>query len=135
MRDVGGPGWPRPVDKSEGLGAGLARALSIKVGAWGAWPARAGLIWATYHLGQVKGPLTVSSPGLRTSVDQSGFQEQKTWDQVNIIFCPLYRGSPHLFVQARANHFRPVVRHCCIRILEAPVMRVTVRLQVILLPS
>ena len=24
VRDLGGPGWPRPVDKSEGLGAGLA---------------------------------------------------------------------------------------------------------------
>ena len=29
--DLGGPGWPKPVDKSEGLGAGPAQALSIKV--------------------------------------------------------------------------------------------------------
>ena len=32
-----------PVDKSEGLGAGLAWALSIKVRGWGpGWPGRAG---------------------------------------------------------------------------------------------
>ena len=51
VRDLGGPGWPRPVDKSEGLwdgpalgpagkreglGAGPAQALSIKVRDWGA---------------------------------------------------------------------------------------------------
>ena len=37
MRDLCGLGWPRRVDKSEGLGGpGRAQALSIKVRAWGA---------------------------------------------------------------------------------------------------
>ena len=32
VRALGGPGWPRPIDKSEGFGeAGPAQALSIKV--------------------------------------------------------------------------------------------------------
>ena len=36
----GGRAGPGPVDKSEGLKAGLAQALSIKVRAWGAGPAQ-----------------------------------------------------------------------------------------------
>ena len=51
----------------------LALALSIKVRGWGltikvrswgpAGAARAGLVWATYHLGQVKGPLSHRDDG------------------------------------------------------------------------